>query len=77
MGNVVHLDLPRLDRHTTGGFFQIIKEGDIMMPEWFEEWVIPETDNWHLKPDAPKEVQEAFSRWIQEHDTDTTGICVD
>ncbi len=39
-----------------------------MIPEWFEEWVILETDNWYLKPDAPKEIQEEFSRWMKEHE---------
>ena len=28
-----------------------------MMPEWFEEWVVCEMDNWHLKPGAPEHVQ--------------------
>ena len=35
-----------------------------MMPEWFEEWVITDTDNWHLKPGAPEEVQKEFAKWM-------------
>jgi hypothetical protein len=48
-----------------------------MMPEWFEEWVIPETDNWHLKPGAPEWVQKEFAEWMGQHDTEANGVCVD
>lgn len=43
-------------------------------PEWFEEWVIPETDNWHLKPGAPEDVQREFAEFMKEHDFNETGI---
>lgn len=48
-----------------------------MMPEWFEEWVIPEVDNWHLKPGAPEQVQREFAEWMKAHDSSETGIDVD
>ena len=48
-----------------------------MMPEWFEEWVIPEVDNWHLKPGAPESVKKEFAEWMGERDTEETGLCVD
>lgn len=35
-----------------------------MMPEWFEEWVDTETDNWHLKPGAPEQVQKEFAEFM-------------
>ena len=48
-----------------------------MMPEWFDEWVICETDNWHLKPGAPEQVQREFAEWMKAHDSSETGIDVD
>ena len=48
-----------------------------MMPEWFEEWVDAETDNWHLKPGAPEYVQKEFAEWMGDRNTEETGMCVD
>ena len=48
-----------------------------MFPDWFPEWVIFETDNWHLKPGTPEEYRKEFEEWMKLHDTETTGICVD
>jgi len=40
-----------------------------MMPDFFEsEWFVPETDNWHLKPGAPKELQDEFDAWMKERE---------
>ena len=48
-----------------------------MMPEWFEEWVDTETDNWHLKPGAPEQVQKEFAEFMEQHDTDYNYLSVD
>lgn len=40
-----------------------------MFPEWFKEWVDFETDNWHLKPNAPEHVQKEFAKWMKEHES--------
>lgn len=48
-----------------------------MMPEWFDEWVVCETDNWHLKPGAPDNVQREFAEWMKAHNTEANGVCVD
>ena len=40
-----------------------------MMPNFFtSEWFVPETDNWHLKEGAPKEIVEEFNKYMKEHD---------
>lgn len=44
------------------------------MPEWFEEWVVCETDNWHLKPGAPEDVKREFAEYMKVHDSTNTGI---
>ena len=41
-----------------------------MKPDWFDEWVIPETDNWHLKPGAPDYVKKEFAELMGESDPD-------
>lgn len=38
------------------------------MPKWAHEWVIFETDNWHLKPDAPEDIQREFAEWMKAID---------
>ena len=39
------------------------------MPNFFtSEWFVPETDNWHLKEGAPKEIVEEFNKYMKEHD---------
>lgn len=48
-----------------------------MFPEWFSEWVIFETDNWHLKPGTPEEYKKEFEEWMKIHDPEETGKCVD
>ena len=29
------------------------------------EWFVPETDNWHLKPGAPKSIVEEFRDYME------------
>jgi hypothetical protein len=39
-------------------------------PEWFNEWVIINTDeepSWKLKPDAPDKVKKEFAEFMQEN----------
>jgi len=49
-----------------------------MMPKFFQsEWFVPETDNWHLKPGAPKEIVDEFNEWMKEHNSEDSGIDVD
>ena len=49
-----------------------------MMPKFFEsEWFVPEPDNWHLKPGAPKEIVDEFNEWMNAHNSDDSGIDVD
>ncbi len=38
-----------------------------MIPEWFNEWVEFEVDNWHLKPGAPENIQREFKEWMEKH----------
>ena len=36
------------------------------MPSFFKsEWFVAETDNWHLKEGAPKEVVEEFNEYMK------------
>ena len=37
----------------------------IAKPNWFDKWVIPETDNWHLKENAPEEVKKEFEEIME------------
>ena len=32
----------------------------VSKPDWFDKWVIPDVDNWHLKENAPEEVKKEF-----------------
>ena len=48
-----------------------------MIPEWFAEWVVTETDNWHPKPNAPDWVKKEFADWMGEHETKEDGLIVD
>lgn len=34
-------------------------------PDWFDEWVIPEVDNWHLKDNAPEWIKEEFKKYME------------
>lgn len=36
-----------------------------MKPEWFDEWVIAEPDNWHLKENAPEDIKEKFEEFVK------------
>lgn len=36
----------------------------IAKSDWFDKWVIPETDNWHLKENAPEEVKKEFKEMM-------------
>lgn len=40
-----------------------------MIPDWFPEWVVTETDNWHLKPGAPEDIRKKFAEWMKEHES--------
>lgn len=36
------------------------------MPKFFNsEWFVPESDNWHLKEGAPKEIVEEFEEYMK------------
>ena len=50
-----------------------------MMPEFFKsEWFVPETDNWHLKPGAPKEIVDEFNAYMKAQEkAEKEGITVD
>ena len=37
-------------------------------PEWFDEWVIVEPDNWHLKKGAPDEIKKEFEEFMKDDD---------
>lgn len=42
------------------------------------EWFVCETDNWHLKPGAPEEIQEEFDQWMQARkEAEEKGINID
>lgn len=39
------------------------------MPKFFtSEYFVPETDNWHLKPDAPEDVKKEFEEFMKHPD---------
>lgn len=46
-----------------------------MIPEELADWIVFETDNWHLKPDAPESVIRLFNEWMAEHNQ--RGVDVD
>lgn len=50
-----------------------------MIPKFcFSEWFVPEVDNWHLKPDAPKEVADEFEAYMKERqEAEDEGITID
>jgi hypothetical protein len=50
-----------------------------MIPDFFRsEWVVFETDNIHLKPGAPKEIQDEYNEWIKARkEAEEKGIDVD
>lgn len=50
-----------------------------MMPAFFTSpYFVPDPDNWHLKPGAPKEIQDEFDQWMQERkEAEEKGIDVD
>ena len=39
----------------------------IERPDWFDEWVIKETDNWHLKDGAPDWMIEEFNKLMENY----------
>ena len=42
------------------------------------EWFVPEPDNWHLKPGAPKEIVDAFNAYMhQQEESMSQGIILD
>lgn len=50
-----------------------------MMPDFFtSEWFVPEPDNWHLKPGAPKEIQDEFDAYMKaQKEAEAKGIILD
>lgn len=39
------------------------------MPKFFtSEYFVPETDNWHLKDDAPEELKKEFEEFMKNGD---------
>lgn len=36
------------------------------MPKFFtSKWFVPEVDNWHLKPGAPKDIVDEFNEYMK------------
>lgn len=48
-----------------------------MNEEWMtSEYFVPETDNWHMKDDAPEYLKRQFEEWMKEHEG-TDDLIVD
>lgn len=45
-----------------------LKRPDFMKTDYF----VDEPGNWHLKPGAPKELQEEFHQYMESHQEDKT-----
>lgn len=50
-----------------------------MTPKFMSsEWFVPEPDNWHLKPGAPKEIVDEFEAYMKEQrEAEAEGIILD